>query len=99
MSSLWYDSRDVQDRPVALQADFCFINLVTGTFAKDQPTAPTRMIGCLLVGTNADNTSSWIRYWMNAFGLDIAGSAVLLLTDSETAVGALIKRANLGFGL
>ena len=100
-------TKDAQDRPVALQADFCFINLVTGTFAKDQPTAPnmkvlvmtemsTRMIGCLLVGTNADNTSSWIRYWMNAFGLDIAGSAVLLRTDSETAVSALIKRANLG---
>ena len=31
--------KDVQDRPAALQADFCFINLVTGTFAKDQPTA------------------------------------------------------------
>ena len=100
-------TKDVKDRPVALQADFCFINLVTGTFAKDQPTAPnmkvlvmtemsTRMIGCLLVGTNADNTSSWVRCWMNALGLDIAGSAVLLRTDSETAVSALIKRANLG---
>ena len=26
--------------PVALQADFCFRNLVTGSFAKNQPTAP-----------------------------------------------------------
>ena len=32
---------------------------------------------------------------MNAFGLDIAGSAVLLRTDSKTAVSALIKQANL----
>ena len=98
-------TKNAKDRPVALQADFCFRNLVTGTFAKNQPTAPnmkvlvmtemsTRMIGCLLVGTNADNTSTWIRHWMNAFGLDIAGSAVLLRTGSETAVSAMIKRAN-----
>ena len=33
---------------------------------------------------------------MNAFGLTTAGSAVLLRTDSETAVSALIRRANLG---
>ena len=32
--------KDVGNRPVELQADFCFINLVTGTFAKDQPNAP-----------------------------------------------------------
>ena len=56
----------------------------------------TRMVGCALVGTNADHTSTWIRYWMNAFGLTTAGSAVLLRTDSETAVSALIRRANLG---
>ena len=99
--------RDVSNRPVELQADFCFINLVTGTFVKDQPSAPnmkvlvltemsTRMLGCALVGTSADHTSKWIRYWMNAFGLTTAGSAVLLRTDSETAVSALIRRANLG---
>ena len=99
--------KDVSNRPVELQADFCFINLVTGTFVKDQPNAPnmkilvmtemsTRMIACALVGTNADHTSTWIKYWMNAFGLTTAGSAVLLRTDSETAVGALIRRANLG---
>ena len=52
----------------------------------------TRMIGCLLVGTNANNTSSWIRYWMNAFGLDITGSAVLLRTNSEIAVSALVLK-------
>ena len=56
----------------------------------------TRMLGCALVGTSADHTSKWIRYWMNAFGLTTAGSAVLLRTDSETAVSALIRRANLG---
>ena len=100
-------SKDVSNRPVELQADFCFINLVTGTFVKDQPSAPnmkvlvltemsTRMLGCALVGTSADHTSKWIRYWMNAFGLTTAGSAVLLRTDSETAVSALIRRANLG---
>ena len=99
--------KDVGNRPVELQADFCFINLVTGTFVKDQPNAPnmkilvltemsTRMVGCALVGTSADHTSTWIRYWMNAFGLTTAGSAVLLRTDSETAVSALIRRANLG---
>ena len=99
--------KDVSNRPVELQADFCFINLVTGTFVKDQPSAPnmkvlvltemsTRMLGCALVGTSADHTSKWIRYWMNAFGLTTAGSAVLLRTDSETAVSALIRRANLG---
>ena len=49
------------NRPVELQADFCFINLVTGTFVKDQPNAPnmkilvltemsTRMVGCALSG-------------------------------------------------
>ena len=97
----------MSNRPVELQADFCFINLVTGTFVKDQPSAPnmkvlvltemsTRMLGCALVGTSADHTSKWIRYWMNAFGLTTAGSAVLLRTDSETAVSALIRRANLG---
>ena len=63
---------------------FCFINLVTGTFVKDQPNAPnmkilvltemsTRMVGCALVGTSADHTSTWIRYWMNAFGVDDCG--------------------------
>ena len=99
--------KDLGNRPVELQADFCFINLVTGTFVKDQPNAPnmkilvmtemsTRMVGCALVGTNADHTATWIRYWMNAFGLTTAGSAVLLRTDSETAVSALIRRANLG---
>ncbi|CAE7236175.1 unnamed protein product [Symbiodinium sp. CCMP2592] len=99
--------KDVGNRPVELQADFCYINLVTGTFVKDQPNAPnmkilvmtemsTRMVGCALVGTSADHTSTWIRYWMNAFGLTTAGSAVLLRTDSETAVSALIRRANLG---
>ena len=99
--------KDVSNRPVELQADFCFINLVTGTFVKDQPSAPnmkvlvltemsTKMLGCALVGTSADHTSKWIRYWMNAFGLTTAGSAVLLRTDSETAVSALIRRANLG---
>ena len=99
--------KDAGNRPVELQADFCFINLVTGTFVKDQPNAPnmkilvmtemsTRMVGCALVGTSADHTSTWIRYWMNAFGLTTAGSAVLLRTDSETAVSALIRRANLG---
>ena len=31
--------KDVSNRPVELQADFCFINLVTGTFVKDQPNA------------------------------------------------------------
>ena len=99
--------RDVSNRPVELQADFCFINLVNGAFVKDQPSAPnmkvlvltemsTRTLGCALVGTSADHTSKWIRYWMNAFGLTTAGSAVLLRTDSETAVSALIRRANLG---
>ena len=97
----------MSNRPVELQADFCFSNLVTGTFVKDQPSAPnmkvlvltemsTRMLGCALVGTSADHTSKWIRYWMNAFGLTTAGSAVLPRTDSETAVSALIRRANLG---
>ena len=37
-------TKDVQDRPVALQADFCFINLVTGAFAKDQPTVPNMKV-------------------------------------------------------
>ncbi|CAE7652643.1 unnamed protein product, partial [Symbiodinium microadriaticum] len=64
--------KDLGNRPVELQADFCFINLVTGTFVKDQPNAPnmkilvmtemsTRMVGCALVGTNADHTATWIR--------------------------------------
>ncbi|CAE7839740.1 unnamed protein product [Symbiodinium sp. CCMP2592] len=81
--------KEVGNRPAELQADFCFINLVTGTFVKDQPNAPNmkilvmtemsiRMVGCALVGTSADHTSTWSRYWMNAFGLTTAGSAVLL---------------------
>ena len=36
--------KDVGNRPVELQADFCFINLVTGTFVKDQPNAPNMKI-------------------------------------------------------
>ena len=85
--------KDAGSRPVELQSDFCFINLVTGTFVKDQPNASnmkvlvmtemlTRMIECALVGTNADNTSRWVKYWMKT----VAGLAVLLRTDSETAV-------------
>ena len=34
----------MRNRPVELQADFCFINLVTGTFVKDQPNAPNMKI-------------------------------------------------------
>ena len=70
----------MSNRPVEFQANSCFINLVTGTFVRDQPSAPNmkvlvltemsaRMLGCALVGTSADHTSKWIRYWMNAIGL------------------------------